>query len=110
MYLERIPAGLNDPLKNITNVSQTDSFAAKIGWMDAGNIAFCMYCLHMLQYTFSFRQTQLPSFKRILWDSVDRLGQVKLINSFYRMLVIFMSASLSAGHPHKVTSIPPYLI
>jgi len=60
-----------------------------------------MYCLHTPQYTLPFKLTQLPSFKRILDDFVDRLGQLNLINVFYELLVTFMSVSVSIGHPQR---------
>lgn len=60
-----------------------------------------MHCLHMPQYTLPFKQTELPTFKRIPDDFVDRLGQLKLINGFYEILVTFMSASVSVGHPQR---------
>lgn len=63
-----------------------------------------MYCLHMPQYTLPFKLTQLPSFKRILDDFVDRLGQLKLINGFYEMLVTFyVSVSVHRSPSEKVT-------
>ncbi len=54
----------------------------------------------------SIHFTQLPTFKRILDDFVDRLGQLKLINVFlWNASYIYVSVSVCRSPSEKVNAV-----